>query len=167
MGLLNRFFGGARRRREEAESGSFEERMADPEHLKRIVYAYHEQTKHSLHRFAIGPHELDWENQPDPFRRWKGAELIPLDQIPLEEQPDYVDALVEGGVHAGRPEPEADLAVAVRQPGTLGVETSRRRALGPASEPVERQPPSDRGLPARTGDRGSVRHPRGAALRTP
>ena len=42
------------------------------------VIAYHERSKHHFHRYATGPGRLDWAAQPDPFRRYDGAELIPL-----------------------------------------------------------------------------------------
>ena len=44
----------------------------------RQVRAYHERTKHHLQRYAAGPDTLDWDAQPDPFRRWAGAPLTPL-----------------------------------------------------------------------------------------
>lgn len=44
----------------------------------RQVRAYHERTKHHLQRYAAGPDTLDWDAQPDPFRRWAGAPLMPL-----------------------------------------------------------------------------------------
>lgn len=34
------------------------------------VFAYHVRTKHHLDRYAAGPGSLDWDAQPDPFRRW-------------------------------------------------------------------------------------------------
>jgi hypothetical protein len=40
------------------------------------VMRYHERTKHHLNRFAPGPGQLDWANQPDPFRRYAGAPLV-------------------------------------------------------------------------------------------
>lgn len=45
-----------------------------------VVLAYHERTKHSLERYAAGPETLDWDAQPDPFRRFAGAPrtLLPL-----------------------------------------------------------------------------------------
>jgi len=49
------------------------------------VFRYHQQTKHGFHRSADGPGYLDWKNQPDPFRRYHGAELISL---PLESRID-------------------------------------------------------------------------------
>jgi SagB-type dehydrogenase family enzyme len=41
---------------------------------------YHEESKHRLARYAPGPGRLDWANQPDPFRTYKGAQrvLLPL-----------------------------------------------------------------------------------------
>lgn len=42
------------------------------------ILTYHQQTKHSLQRYAKGPDTIDWEDQPDPFRRFFGCELFPL-----------------------------------------------------------------------------------------
>jgi SagB-type dehydrogenase family enzyme len=42
------------------------------------VYAYHQRTKHQLHAYARGPEYLDWDDQPDPFRRFDGTQLIEL-----------------------------------------------------------------------------------------
>src|SRR5262245_49090691 len=33
-------------------------------------------------RFADGPHDLDWANQPDPFRSWAGAPRAALERLP-------------------------------------------------------------------------------------
>jgi SagB-type dehydrogenase family enzyme len=41
-----------------------------------IVIAYHERTKHHVHRFAASSGNLDWATQPDPFRRYTGAPLV-------------------------------------------------------------------------------------------
>ncbi len=43
-----------------------------------IVVAYHERTKHHFHRYAAWPGYLDWATQPDPFRRYAGADLVRL-----------------------------------------------------------------------------------------
>lgn len=43
-----------------------------------IPRAYHQRSKHSLQRFAAGPQTLDWDAQPDPFRRYTGAPRTPL-----------------------------------------------------------------------------------------
>jgi SagB-type dehydrogenase family enzyme len=39
---------------------------------------YHERSKHRLNRYAPGPGQLDWANQPNPFRRFAGAVRIEL-----------------------------------------------------------------------------------------
>jgi len=39
---------------------------------------YHERSKHRLNRYAPGPGQLDWANQPNPFRRFEGAARIEL-----------------------------------------------------------------------------------------
>ena len=45
-----------------------------------LVRTYHERSKHHLERYAPGPGGLDWNSQPDPFRRYAGAPLL---QLPL------------------------------------------------------------------------------------
>ncbi len=47
-----------------------------------VVVAYHQRTKHHLHRFAASSGVMDWATQPDPFRRYPGAQLI---RLPLPE----------------------------------------------------------------------------------
>jgi SagB-type dehydrogenase family enzyme len=39
---------------------------------------YHRRSKHRLDSYAPGPGRLDWANQPDPFRRYAGADAIKL-----------------------------------------------------------------------------------------
>jgi SagB-type dehydrogenase family enzyme len=51
------------------------------------VMRYHERTKHHFNRFAPGPGQLDWANQPDPFRRYAGAALTRLPLLAPEEEP--------------------------------------------------------------------------------
>ena len=46
-----------------------------------VALAYHQRTKHSLNGYAAGPDTLDWDAQPDPFRRYVGA---PLTALPLK-----------------------------------------------------------------------------------
>jgi SagB-type dehydrogenase family enzyme len=53
--------------------------------------AYHERTKHHPHRFARSLGYLDWKNQPDPFRRYEGAELIALARPELLEEGPTLD----------------------------------------------------------------------------
>jgi len=42
------------------------------------VFDYHQATKHHFNAYARGPGNLDWANQPNPFRRYQGARLIAL-----------------------------------------------------------------------------------------
>ena len=54
------------------------------------IIAYHEASKHHYRTYAPGPGYLDWATQPDPFRRYTGAQVIPLarpapdDDLPYE-----------------------------------------------------------------------------------
>jgi len=48
---------------------------------------YHERTKHQFNRYADGPAQLDWANQPNPFRRYEGAPLIRLPLLGADEEP--------------------------------------------------------------------------------
>lgn len=55
------------------------------------VAHYHEATKHRPNAYAPGPGFLDWDSQPDPFRRWPGA---PVYRLPLSDGRglrDYAD----------------------------------------------------------------------------
>ena len=51
------------------------------------VINYHIQTKHHFNRYARSLGYLDWANQPDPFRRFEGARLIPLPLLKPDEEP--------------------------------------------------------------------------------
>ncbi len=42
------------------------------------VRAYHRLTKHSTKAYAPSPGFLDWDSQPNPFRRYAGAPLVTL-----------------------------------------------------------------------------------------
>jgi len=48
------------------------------------VRAYHERTKHQLDAYAKGPEFLDWDQQPNPFRRFVGTEVV---ELALEDYP--------------------------------------------------------------------------------
>ena len=60
--------------------------MQDAAHLEEVM-RYHERTKHHFYRFAPGPGQLDWANQPDPFRRFEGAPLKSLPLLAPDEAP--------------------------------------------------------------------------------
>lgn len=88
---------------------------------------YHERTKHSPVSIRSGPHYLDWDNQPHPFKVYED-----LDSLPLEEH------LASSGVSAlqaiARSAPEGERGVTRKELGELlflcaGV-TRRRRYFG-------------------------------------
>jgi SagB-type dehydrogenase family enzyme len=62
-----------------------------------VVVAYHERTKHHFHRFAASLGYLDWATQPDPFRRYEGAECVRLPLPPGGNPLPYWRLYVEGG----------------------------------------------------------------------
>ena len=49
----------------------------------KTAISYHHRTKHHLHRYARGPHGLDWDNQPDPFRTYNVEKQILLPIMPF------------------------------------------------------------------------------------
>lgn len=59
------------------------------------IIAYHERTKHHSGRYANGPHDLDWASQPNPFRRFRDAQLFGL---PLNRSDDTPPAVTLFGV---------------------------------------------------------------------
>ena len=72
----------------------------DPSQLEAVM-RYHERSKHHFNRFAPGPGELDWANQPDAFRRYAGAALTRLPILgPGDEplSPAYDSLYVRGAV---------------------------------------------------------------------
>ena len=50
------------------------------------VHTYHDGTKHHFHRFARSLGYLDWASQPNPFRSFAGAPVVPL--YPRPDAPD-------------------------------------------------------------------------------
>jgi SagB-type dehydrogenase family enzyme len=66
------------------------------------ILAYHQATIHHFNRFARGPAYLDWATQPEPFRRYRGAPLRPLDRSVPGGHPPYEPAFSVGNI---RPSP--------------------------------------------------------------
>ncbi len=65
------------------------------------VIRYHIQTKHHFNRYARSLGFLDWANQPEPFRRFEGAELIRLPLLKPDGEPlspTYDAIYQQGGV---------------------------------------------------------------------
>ncbi|MEJ2480748.1 MAG: SagB/ThcOx family dehydrogenase [Acidihalobacter sp.] len=73
------------------------------------VLAYHRRTQHHFRHLAAGPPEMDWANQPDPFRRFEGCARHELPLLPHgAEQPSYAELYHPGSV-APRPLSKATL----------------------------------------------------------
>ncbi|MCB9475975.1 MAG: SagB/ThcOx family dehydrogenase [Deltaproteobacteria bacterium] len=45
---------------------------------RRTIVAYHQRTKHHPYRYARSLGYMDWDTQPDPFRRYDGAPRVAL-----------------------------------------------------------------------------------------
>ena len=67
----------------------------DESFIPRIM-AYHQATKHHFRASAPGPGYLDWANQPDPFRRYAGAPVIPLARVAPGDDPPYAAGFTPG-----------------------------------------------------------------------
>lgn len=74
------------------------DRSADTDPVDRVI-RYHLQTKHHFNRYARALGYLDWANQPDPFRRFEGAELIRFPLLNPDEEPlsPVYDAIYQRG----------------------------------------------------------------------
>ncbi|KAL1063405.1 hypothetical protein V6Z11_D13G140700 [Gossypium hirsutum] len=64
-------------RKQEEEEEELQEKVAQ-------ALTYHHQTKHGFANYARGPRGLDWANQPNPFRRYISAPLLPLLHFPTD-----------------------------------------------------------------------------------
>jgi SagB-type dehydrogenase family enzyme len=65
----------------------------DPSSPADTATAYHERTKHRLNRYARSLGYLDWDNQPDPFRRYEGAPRVRLARIEPQAAQPYLDEI--------------------------------------------------------------------------
>jgi SagB-type dehydrogenase family enzyme len=94
-----------------------------PEESLADVYRYHDGTKHHFNRFAPSLGYLDWASQPDPFRRFDGADVLPLYPAP--------DA-ASGGYVADRAtfDQACELAIAAQPMSTAAIGDMLRHALG-------------------------------------
>lgn len=82
------------------------------------VRAYHERTKHRFDRYAAGPGFMDWATQPDPFRRFAGAEHVTLPLAAGRLGGTFAQLFVEGGQP---PEPVTLETVAILLELSLGL----------------------------------------------
>ena len=73
------------------------------------VINYHHRSKHRLERYAKGPESIDWDDQPDQFRRFSGCEMVALPKPGAELEvlfaeldcPDLIPAKPLNLVNAG------------------------------------------------------------------
>jgi SagB-type dehydrogenase family enzyme len=75
--------------------------------LQRVL-AYHQRTKHRPGRYAASLGYLDWDTQPNPFRIYKGAALVPLARPAgdvLADSPPYAALFRPGAVPPAPPDP--------------------------------------------------------------
>ena len=82
---------------EASDSPDFERPPELPSALQ-MTLAYHERTKHRPFRFAAALGYMDWDTQPDPFRRFEGATGLPLDLLPVGPEPRYEPAFASGHI---------------------------------------------------------------------
>lgn len=88
---------------------------------------YHERTKHSPVSIRSGPHYLDWDNQPHPFKVYESLESLPLEEHMASSGVPALEAI-------SRSVPEGEREVTRQELGELlflcaGV-TRRRRYFG-------------------------------------
>lgn len=67
-----------------------------------LILAYHQRSKHHLHQYAPGPGQLDWGNQPEPFRTYAGAPTIDLPLLADAVVAPFTDLYLPGAI-APRP----------------------------------------------------------------
>jgi SagB-type dehydrogenase family enzyme len=75
------------------------------------VRAYHQRTKHAFGRYAASPSYLDWDTQPNPFRRFANAPVTPLPLLKPQAEPLYADLFQPGTIAAVAPTLESIAAL--------------------------------------------------------
>ncbi len=58
------------------------EKPGEPSQGAEAALRYHDQTRHTVERLRRQPHELDWANQPLPFKIYDGLDSVPLPADP-------------------------------------------------------------------------------------
>ena len=74
------------------------------------ILHYHQRTKHQLNAYAKGPESLDWDDQPNPFRRFTGCETVAL-PLPGAELPCLFGDLDKPGDITPQPLTAANLGL--------------------------------------------------------
>jgi SagB-type dehydrogenase family enzyme len=88
-----------------------------------VARRYHESTKHSYRSVRTRGHLLDWDNKPDPFKRYEDVERI---ELPPDPPPLGTTALEAVGAVTATGEGEPDLDALARLL-SLGAGVLRRR----------------------------------------
>ncbi len=101
------------------------------------VRAYHDQSKHRFERYAPGPASLDWDAQPNPFRRFEDCQRLEL-PLPAGEIHLPFSALYTPGAVP----PRLLDSVAVGALLELSLAVSAWKAMGPARWAVRCNPSS-------------------------
>src|SRR3990172_9262548 len=131
-----------------------------------VVVAYHERTKHHFYRFAASLGYMDWATQPNPFRRYAGADLVRLPLPTAGRSLPYWQLYTIGTAPPEPRFPGVGLPLLSVRTGSDGVEATPRDDVVPAREPFEREPSSDRGLCRSSRDRAAGRNARRVPLRS-
>jgi SagB-type dehydrogenase family enzyme len=76
----------------------------------RVIFEYHERSKHHLRRYAPGPGYLDWANQPDPFRSYRGAPRVEL-ELAADALPTRYNELRAGRLPVAAPLVRESIAI--------------------------------------------------------
>jgi len=71
--------------------------MGDSLDKLNTVYRYHNETKHHFQRYARSLGFLDWSSQPDPFRRYGGANVVRLRLPGSQDTPTWDGLFTDGG----------------------------------------------------------------------
>ncbi len=80
------------------ESGTPEVEAAQGRSALEVTRAFHERSKHHPFAFAPSLGYMDWRTQPDPFRRFEGAPVLPLDFVSVGAEPRYESVFTPGRI---------------------------------------------------------------------
>src|SRR5512145_1284029 len=70
----------------------------------RAALAYHTATRHSEQSVRTSAHQLDWPNQPVPFKVYRDLERIPLPGFPEGDVPALVSIAEPAPLASERPD---------------------------------------------------------------
>ena len=103
-----------------------------------LVFHYHDQTKHDYYRYAASLGHLDWDNQPDPFRRYIGSRLISLPLIEVHPSLEY-DQLYSQKIQAHPVSCRNHFSTFFLLISSFCMETIPRYLMGTSCESIQRK----------------------------